>query len=606
MFYKKEQIVQVSLSEQRNVVKTEDKEIIQFDNDLGNHRISELSFRNIYIPVYTLAFELTCGRCLGQIYHGVTSYKRQKGFTFKDKWKGSCWIGVDIDDADVTMETMHNSLIMTPTFSMTTQSHKKNGHKNRYRLFYFFNVLMENYDGFCKIADKIVDDVRRVLAEHGECNAPIDDISRDRSRFFFGNPNFVALEYSWMIYEPLDFEPSYVNEPTVQQPTLKSTIVKHEKEEKVLRPKVWGRLRMDCLDSQMEFEEIVNNFRRYYHIRFQTKVDYQATDKAYIIPPKDFIRLRFRWINKPKINGNKPKSEVKKWHNHEHRRRILKAQLELIVYMNNFELTIDQLVFHAIYLFHFAYCNEELNGKTCQGEEYITPKAVMDIAREVYQESKEDMEELIVAEIKKDECAFMVNRSEAEKRGITLSQLLGEARRQYHVHQWREWVNILMPHIEKGASNRNLAKILENKTGVKRSPDTIGEHVKGFRTYRRKNAKNTKYRLGKGKKNAQNCEKMGSNTQKWIELSQEEQKIPIESSKDNINNREPILSKIPQTAVANDARYMDAQRKFDSFVRLYNPSKTDKENKAKIVKSLRISDRTYYKYKKEAKLTTKM
>jgi len=606
MFYKKEQIVQVSLSEQQDVVKTEDKEIIQFDNDLGNHRIYELSFRNIYIPVYTLAFELTCGRCLGQIYHGVTSYKRQKGFTFKDKWKGSCWIGVDIDDADVTMETMHNSLIMTPTFSMTTQSHKKNGHKNRYRLFYFFNILMENYDGFCKIADKIVDDVRRVLAEHGECNVPIDDISRDRSRFFFGNPNFAALEYSWMIYEPLDFEPSYVNEPTVQQPTVKSTIVKHEKEEKVLRPKVWGRLRMDCLDSQMDFEEIVNNFRRYYHIRFQTKVDYQATDKAYIIPPKDFIRLRFRWINKPKINGNKPKSEVKKWHNHEHRRRILKAQLELIVYMNNFELTIDQLVFHAIYLFHFAYCNEELNGTTCQGEEYITPKAVMDIAREVYQESKEDMETLIVAEIKKDECAFMVNRSEAEKRGITLSQLLGEARRQYHVHQWREWVNILMPHIEKGASNRNLAKILENKTGVKRSPDTIGEHVKEFRTYRRKNAKNTKYRLGKGKKNAQNCEKMGSNTQKWIELSQEEQKIPIESSKDNINNREPILSKIPQTAVANDARYMDAQRIFDSFVRLYNPSKTDKENKAKIVKSLRISDRTYYKYKKEAKLTTKM
>lgn len=111
--------------------------------------------------------------------------------------------------------------------------------------------------------------------------------------------------------------------------------------------------------------------------------------------------LRFRFENKPTINGMKDKVVIRKWHNHEHRRRILAAQLELIAYMHNFELTVDQLVFHALYLFHFAYCNNELDGRPCSGNDRITPKDVMDMARVVYQMSKKDIKTLVKAELEK-------------------------------------------------------------------------------------------------------------------------------------------------------------------------------------------------------------
>ena len=86
---------------------------------------------------------------------------------------------------------------MNDAFTMTTHSHLKPGKKNRYRLFYFFRLDMENYDGLKKVADLIAGDVRRVLLNHGDdCKKFFDDKTKDKSRFYYGNPYGCLVESS--------------------------------------------------------------------------------------------------------------------------------------------------------------------------------------------------------------------------------------------------------------------------------------------------------------------------------------------------------------------------------------------------------------------------
>ena len=167
MYSDKTQKVHVALTEQTNVIKTGDNRYFTFIGDENTYSISELVFRNTSISLEGLLDELKGGRCIGQKYN-TDPYQRVPGSKPKFDWRGSSWIGVDIDDSNVAPLTMHNELRWTPTFTMTTQSHWKGEHTNRYRIFYFFNTVMQNYDGFRKVAERIASDVRRVLTNHGE------------------------------------------------------------------------------------------------------------------------------------------------------------------------------------------------------------------------------------------------------------------------------------------------------------------------------------------------------------------------------------------------------------------------------------------------------
>ena len=45
---------------------------------------------------------------------------------------------------------------MNDAFTMNTHSHLKLGKKNRYRLFYFFRLDMENYDGLKRLQTSLL------------------------------------------------------------------------------------------------------------------------------------------------------------------------------------------------------------------------------------------------------------------------------------------------------------------------------------------------------------------------------------------------------------------------------------------------------------------
>ena len=615
MYIDKTQKVLVGLTEQTKVIKTEDNSYFTYIDDESTYSISELVFRNTSISLEGLLDELKGGRCIGQIYN-TSPYQRVKGSKPKYDWRGSSWIGVDIDDSNVAPLTMHNELRWTPTFTMTTQSHLKPGKKNRYRLFYFFNTVMQNYEGFRKVADRIASDVRRVLSNHGEKPEDVfDDKTKDKSRFYYGNPYTCQTESSWTTYAPSEVYENYTNELTSDmarpRPSNPEQVIK---EEKILRPARWKELHECCLNPKYSFEKLVKRFHKYYHIRFETQVNYQDDGSAFTLPPENYMYLQFRWINRPTCKGK----VINKWHDGERRRRILSVQLQMLQYMNNFELTLDQLVFHAIYLFHIAYCNSDLKGKKCYGKEFITPAWVMDKAAEIYYQSEDEIKHLIKDELKKDEsqCAFLVNRQTAASRGVSVLHLLGEARRQYSHFLWKPRIEILMPYIQKAYSNSRLAKILERETGEVFDAKTIGTHVAPFR----------RYRLKQEGKSLEGC---GNVPEKESEVPENEQlkrkicgdfavfyennnfsRVPVTPVADPVCSASfiprpsimgGILSTTHQIAVANSARKRDADWRRKRFGKLYlqHRSLPDKERKEIIKKEMGISDRTYYYNKKE-------
>ena len=155
MYTDKTQKVHVSLTKQV----TKDNNHVMFDGSEEVQSISKLEFKEVSIPLERVLVELKNGRCIGQFYL-IDPYRRKKGSHPSHDWRGTSWIGVDIDDSIVAPKTMHNELRWTPTFTMTTQSHMKPGKRNRYRLFYFFRLDIENYEGLKKVADRIAGDVR--------------------------------------------------------------------------------------------------------------------------------------------------------------------------------------------------------------------------------------------------------------------------------------------------------------------------------------------------------------------------------------------------------------------------------------------------------------
>ena len=606
----------VSMSVKCDVRKTPDNQNITFGDDPTVYSISKVEFKHINPTLPMIVAGLEAGHCLGQVYD-EDIYWHKHGFSFKKHWKGSSWIGIDIDDTEVDMQTMQQELMREPTFIMTTQSHRIRGRKNRYRLYYFFNVLLDNYEGFRMIGSVLVTDVRNVLRNHGEDGTAVDCTTDQPEQFYYGNPftNCHTIA-SWKIYTPDEVYAKYNTQSTSgPQQLLKDAGDRPEKKEEVLYTGVWPKLRDCCLNPKCSFEYIVKRFHKYYHIRFKTKVEYPADGNAFILPPKNYMYLRFRWDKHLSLDGRTAQCVINKWRNWDRRRRKLTAQLELIAYMHNFELTIDQLVFHAIYLFHVAYCNLEPDGTKCSGNDYITPKEVMDIARRVYQLNKKDMEELVKAELKKDECAYLVNRAEAEKRGISVLKLLGEARHEYTEYRWRRWLKILRPYAEQGLSNNKLAEILEQETatkkkpGVKFTPKTIGSHVAKFREYRLE-------RVEEDKLWPQKVLKINKLDEKFALFSDSyDSNCSVSASEESLWRAEPsvsfhspftqsvintggILSQSSQIAVANEARFRDVDQRTKQFVELYNPQLTDKENRVVVTTTMGISDRQYYYLKK--------
>lgn len=624
MYSDKTQKVHVSLTKQVNVLKTEDNNHVMFDGIEEVQSISKLEFKEVSIPLERVLVELRNGRCIGQFYC-TDPYRRKKGSHPSHDWRGTSWIGVDIDDSDVDPKTMHNELRWTPTFTMTTQSHWKGDHTNRYRLFYFFRPDIENYEGLKMVADRIAGDVRRVLQRHNDDPKKVfDDKTKDKSRFYYGNPYDSQVETSWNVYAPSEIHEDYTNTCSARSSkTDKSSKERGKRAEKALNPKKWKELQNYCHDTK-SYWSIIKRFSPYYPLRFETEVEHKDDGCSFTIPPENYMYLQFRWEKNASGKG----SRIKKWHDGERRRAMLPTQLKLLAYLNGCKLKVDEFVFNAIYLFHLAYANSHINGKKCFGDDFIQPWWVMEKAREIYQLSKREIDSFVRNEMKKDgpQCAFLVNRTEAEKRGMTLKQLLGEARSQYAKFQWKKRIEVLVPFINNGYTNSQLADKLKELRGEEFTPETIGQHVAKFRKYRCEEGEKDGFENGKvleisdlGSKNAlfyenihfpdnfSTSQQPSSHVDPTASLTPSTPSTPTFAASTATTASAPsivtdimggILTRTDQIAVANEARFRDVKQRTKQFVELYNPLLTDKENRVVVTTTMGISDRQYYNLKK--------
>ena len=613
MYSDKTQKVHVALTKQANVLKTKDNNHVMFDGSEEVQSISKLEFKEVSIPLERVLAELRNGRCIGQFYC-TDPYFRKKGSHPLHDWRGTSWIGVDIDDSDVDPKTMHNELRWTPTITMTTQSHMKPGRKNRYRLFFFFRPDIENYEGLKRVADRIAGEVRRVLQKYGDDPKKVfDDKTKDKSRFYYGNPYECQVETSWAVYAPSEIYEDYTDTCSARSSrSEKSGKESGRRTEKALNPKKWKELQNYCHETK-SFWSIIKRFGSFYPLRFETEVEHKDDGCPFTLPPENYMYLQFRWEKNASGNG----SRIKKWHDGERRRAMLPTQLKLLAYLNGCKLKIDEFVFNAIYLFYLAYANSHLDGKKCFGDDFIQPWWVMEKAREIYHLSKREIDSFVRNEMKKDgpQCAFLVNRIEAEKRGMTLKQLLGKARSQYAKYQWKKRIEVLVPFINNGYTNPQLAVKLKELRGEEFTPETIGSHVAEYRDYRvNHDAKNGN---GHGDSPEINSE-MPEN-----EDFNRKNRAVFDFSCDNSDfSSAPVIpmtaracsalstprsiimggisSTTHQIAVANDARMKDADRRRKRFGKLYlqHRSLSDKDRKEIIKKEMGISDRTYYYNKK--------
>jgi len=358
----------------------------------------------------------------------------------------------------------------------------------------------------------------------------------------------------------------------------------------------------DLYSPTAKVETLLKKYRKYYYLHFHTKIKEQPDTEAFILPPPDYLALRFLWENKTSKGGRKSKAIIKKWRNGQHRRRIFRAQLCFVLYLHEFKMHIDQLVYHALAIFDLAYSNLNQDGTTCTGDNYITPRMILEIAFEMLRKTPSKMQDLIKEEIDRNKKSFMVNRAGAKAANMSVAQFLAKARKEYYDFLWTGWLKMLKPYIKRGWSNQALADKLEELTSkngnlrVKRSPATIGERVRPLRDEIRKKFEKSSRR---GMKIARKIEKSAFLPSHNVKNSQSHnisEDCCIESSKDYPLYRGTILSQSPQIALAINARKADMQRRYEEFRKFYNRMKTDAANKKTIMSKLNISARTYYNY----------
>lgn len=86
MYSDKTQKVHIALTEQTNVLKTEDNNHVMFDGTEEVQSISKLEFKETVIPLERVLVELRNGRCIGQFYL-TNPYRRKKGSHPSHDWR---------------------------------------------------------------------------------------------------------------------------------------------------------------------------------------------------------------------------------------------------------------------------------------------------------------------------------------------------------------------------------------------------------------------------------------------------------------------------------------------------------------------------------------
>lgn len=547
--------------------------------------LSFLRFHEVKETASQLLDDLIQGYCIMSLFHKDGTFEK-KGLT-SNFWKGSQVILLDADDSDISMYETLCSMPYKPTFAFTTQSHMMAGKKNRFRFVYVFDSVMHNINDYKKVTDTLKYEVERTVNECGHKGFKLDSCSKNLVQFFLGNPKPNVQSWaSWTIYSPTDIVSSY--DDTVQ--TMEDTEAKgHHKrtisdkqnhpsptrfrEQTFLHPEVWEKMKHDCLDPKAMPQQIMRKYKKYYKVRFESSLPQLPADQLYIPYEERYLRIYSRRKCITGLNGIKH-SVLDPFRNGEKRHINLLRQLILAQEIAHWQLHFDELVYDALAFFSLGYSNKNADGTTCTGQDFYTPDNIRHIAEQAWVANPAYWEKTIKKEIEKRRYQGKVNHAYAEANNMTPRQLVGPLLHALCTKKWSERFVLIEGELALGYTYPKLAKILSERLGMPINPDTLGNKIREWRKEARKKAE-------KAKNGAKNGANSGSLYNSTNYSSNSTQFTPSPIPPNTPNRKEYILSSNDTLSPLNNidiSTCSNSECRFYSFVRFYDPNKTNAEN----------------------------
>lgn len=618
-------LVQISLSDQWGVMKASEKEVaaanyipeskkgkfwlhIDDENKLCTPR--SLTFRRTTMSVSLLLRYLKEGFCVTSLFQRKEPFKWVG--SFKGKWLGAQLIFLDADDCEIAMQQTIDSVMYKPTFAMTSQSHMMPGKKNRFRLVYAFDKVINDRDEYCMIANTLMDDVESAIDRNGHKSFKLDrSCTTSQGHFFLGNPKSNVESWSsWTIYHPSDIISS--NNSQSDSTNVRKTENSgqgHKKRTKkeiqssicptIPRPKAYSNEEIaklmieDCLSSKLSIQEIIQKYGKYYKLTFETPLQKLPADKSYIPYQEGYLRIFFRPKWKTDKSGKK-RLVIQPFRNGEKRHLMLHHQLIIINQIKHSHISFDELLFHALALFNWGYENKNLDGTDCVGDDLYTPLRIHAIAEKAWHANPEYWKESIDKMKEKCRYSFKTNPAGAAAEGKTLRQFSSKARKDYTRDKWNKRLSLIKTEIKAGMSHSKLAKILSDKIGEPVNPSTLGRHVREMRKNEAREQLKASKKASKNGKNDVNT----NNTTNSISFSPNPPTTPIPPY--TLIKEKNILLECDDMAPLNKGKQDGYSSRFDCFCRWYDENLTMAQNMQKLKKKgLDISESTYHRYKKK-------
>lgn len=321
--------------------------------------VGKLRFTKIYTDVDGFAEGIAKGYCYAPVFNSDT-------FGMSDKtdanFRYSSFVSLDIDHAQVDMNTMVDGLEYKPTIAYTSCSNDQDG-KYSYRLIYCFADKINGTGEYSNY-------VHTLLTAN---QIPIDDIDKrslKASQYYNGNGcGNIDINVSHIVYNKIDFIGYYkdyinsnesININHIQYTSPHHTIMTYVDtfEDKEFESDYWS----------MKMEDILVKYLDVYPNIEHTPLPEVDEDTPYVVFPADYIEIRRYWTCRDGGRAIKLKDK-------EGRRRKLFIN-GIIRRRINPSITFDNLLYNLLYELVNYISNYE-------AENIIDKREIFNIARSV-------------------------------------------------------------------------------------------------------------------------------------------------------------------------------------------------------------------------------
>lgn len=358
--------------------------------------VGKLRFTRIYTDIEGFADGIADGYCYAPIFNSATfgmSDKTDRNFDY------SSFVSLDIDHAQIDMNTMVNSLEYKPTISYTSYSNGLEGEYS-YRLIYCFEDKIKGTREYSNY-------VYTLLEANQISIDDIDKRSLKASQYYNGNGcGNIDIKVSNIIYNKIDFIEYYKDYCIINNVyNNKSINVTNNTTHPTIISLNDTFVNKDFEDDywNMRMEDVLVKYLDVYPNIEHTPLPMVSDDTPYIVFPSDYIEIKRYW--KKGDNGR----AVKITDGNKRRQRLFINGI--IRRLINPSITFDNLVYNL--LFELVYYISNYNA-----EYVIDKKDIYHITRNVM---KADMTR--AEGLKGTGRKFMVNPRYCEKYGLNKKQV---------------------------------------------------------------------------------------------------------------------------------------------------------------------------------------